>query len=73
MQGEDMSAETRGVRRPVDWIVVALATGVFVYFGTLARAPSLPFRESVAALLSVTIVILLAVCGFSLWRTTRFN
>jgi glucose uptake protein GlcU len=73
MHGEDGAAETRGVRRPVDWILVAVATSVFVYFATLARAPSLPFRESVAASLSVTIVILLAVCGFSLWRTTRFN
>ena len=73
MQGEDVSAETRGVRRPVDWIVVAVATGVFVYFATLARAPSLPFRGPIAALLSVAIVILLVVCGFTLWRTTRFN
>jgi drug/metabolite transporter (DMT)-like permease len=73
MQGEDVSAETRGVRRPVDWIVVAVATGVFVYFATLARAPSLPFHGPIAALLSVAIVILLVVCGFTLWRTTRFN
>jgi drug/metabolite transporter (DMT)-like permease len=73
MQGEDVSAETRGVRRPVDWIVVAVATGVFVYFATLARAPSLPFHGRIAALLSVAIVILLVVCGFTLWRTTRFN
>jgi drug/metabolite transporter (DMT)-like permease len=73
MQGEDVSAETRGVRRPVDWIVVAVATGVFVYFATLARAPSLPFHGPIAALLSVAIVVLLVVCGFTLWRTTRFN
>jgi hypothetical protein len=57
----------------VDWIVVAVATGVFVYFAILARAPSLPFHGPIAALLSVAIVILLAVCGFTLWRTTRFN
>jgi drug/metabolite transporter (DMT)-like permease len=73
MHGEDGAAETRGVRRPVDWILVAMATGVFVYFGTLARAPSLPFNGSVAALLSMAIFILLVVCGFTLWRTTRFN
>jgi hypothetical protein len=73
MQGEDMSAETRGVRRPLDWIVVALATAVFVFFATLARAPSLPFRGSVAALLSLAILILFVVCGVTLWRTTRFN
>ncbi|MDQ1409755.1 MAG: hypothetical protein QOJ41_1490 [Acidobacteriaceae bacterium] len=73
MQGEDGAAETRGSRRPVDWMVVAIATGVFAYFATLARAPSLPFNGLIAALLSVTILILLGVCGFMLWRTTRFN
>jgi hypothetical protein len=39
----------------------------------LAHAPSLPFNEPIAALLSVAILILLVVCGFTLWRTTRFN
>jgi len=73
MHGEDGAAETRGVRRPLDWILVAMATGVFVYFGTLARAPSLPFNGPIAALLTVAILILLVVCGSMLWRTTRFN
>jgi drug/metabolite transporter (DMT)-like permease len=73
MQGEDVSGETRGRRRAVDWVVVAVATGVFVYFATLAQAPSLPFNGVIAALLSGAIFILLVVCGFTLWRTTRFN
>jgi len=73
MQGEDASEETRSRRRAVDWVVVAVATGVFVYFATLAHAPSLPFNGVIAALLSGAIFILLVVCGFTLWRTTRFN
>jgi drug/metabolite transporter (DMT)-like permease len=73
MQGEDVPGETRGRRRAVDWVVVAVATGVFVYFATLAHAPSLPFNGLIAALLSGAIFILLVVCGFTLWRTTRFN
>lgn len=73
MQGEDMSAETRCRRRPLDWIVVAVATSIFVFFATLAHAPSLSFNGPIAALLSGAIVILLVVCGFTLWRTTRFN
>jgi threonine/homoserine efflux transporter RhtA len=73
MQGEDVAGETRGGRRAVDWVVVAVATGVFVYFATLAHAPSLPFNGVIAALLSGAIFILLVVCGFTLWRTTRFN
>jgi drug/metabolite transporter (DMT)-like permease len=73
MQGKDASSESRGVRRPLDWIVVAVATGVFVFFATLAHAPSLPFNGLIALLLSVSIVILLVVCGVTLWSTTRFN
>jgi drug/metabolite transporter (DMT)-like permease len=73
MQGEDMSAETRSTRGPLDWIVVAVATGVFVFFATLARAPSVPFNGLIAAMLSAAIVVLLVVCGVTLWRTTRFN
>jgi drug/metabolite transporter (DMT)-like permease len=73
MQGEAGSAETRGARRTLDWIVVAVATGVFVFFATLAHAPSLPFHGLIAALLSGAILILLIVCGSTLWRTTRFN
>ena len=73
MQGKDASSESRGVRRPLDWIVVAVATGVFVFFATLAHAPSLPFNGLIALLLSISIVILLVVCGVRLWRTTRFN
>src|ERR1700722_15063077 len=73
MQGEDVSGETRGRRRAVDWVVVAVATGVFVYFATLAHAPSLPFNGGIAVLLSGAIFILVVVCGFTLWRTTRFN
>ena len=73
MQGEDLSEEVRGARRPLDWILVAVATSVFVFFATLARAPSLPFRGPISALLSVATLLLLVVCGFTLWRTTRFN
>ena len=73
MQGKDASSESRGVRRPLDWIVVAVATGVFVFFATLAHAPSLPFNGLIATLLSVAIMILLIICGVTLWRTTRFN
>jgi drug/metabolite transporter (DMT)-like permease len=73
MQGEDVSGETGGVGRPLDWIVVAVATGVFVFFATLAHAPSLPFNGLIATLLSVAIMILLIICGVALWRTTRFN
>jgi glucose uptake protein GlcU len=73
MQGEDLAEQGRVIRGPLDWIVVAVATGVFIFFATLAHAPSLPFNAPIAAILSVAMVVLLAICGVRLWRTTRFN
>src|ERR1700681_246860 len=73
MRGEDASSETRSTRGPLDWMVVVVATGVFVFFATLAGAPRLAFNWLIATLMSVAIVILLVVCGVTLWRTTHFN
>ena len=73
MQGAEASGESRSSRTPLDWLLVAVASGVFIYFATLAHAPSLPFHGLVAVLLSLAILVLLAISGWMLWRTTRFN
>jgi glucose uptake protein GlcU len=73
MLGVEVPGENRRSRSALDWLLVAGATTVFVFLATLARAPSLPFHGIIAALLSVTILVLLFVCGLALWRTTRFN
>ena len=59
MQGAQASGESRSSRSPLDWLLVAVASGVFIYFATLAHAPSLPFHGLVAVLSSLAILILL--------------
>jgi drug/metabolite transporter (DMT)-like permease len=73
MQGMQMSGEVRPPRTMWDWMLVAVATGIFVFFATLARAPRMSFHLGPAALLITATVVLLLVCGMTLWRTTRFN
>ncbi len=72
MTGEDSStARTR--RRPLDWLLVAVATVVFIWFGSLARVPALHVAWGWAAVLTTALVVFLAVSGVSLWRATRLG
>jgi drug/metabolite transporter (DMT)-like permease len=73
MSGSDAGGEPRRTRSPLDWFLVASATGIFIVLATLARTPSLPFHQGVATLLSLAILLLLIICGRALWRTTGFN
>jgi hypothetical protein len=73
MQGMQTAGEVRPPRTMWDWLLVAAATGIFVYFGTLARAPRMFFHWGPALLLITATAALLVICGLTLWRTTRFN
>jgi drug/metabolite transporter (DMT)-like permease len=73
MRGMQAAGESRSSRSLLDWLLVTIATGTFIFFASMAHAPSLPFNAAVAVLISVTILLLLFVCGLALWRTTRFN
>jgi glucose uptake protein GlcU len=73
MQGMQVAGESKPPRRLLDWILVAVATGVFAVFATMARAPGMPFQWMPAVLLIVATLLLLMVCGGALWRTTRFH
>ena len=73
MQGMQMAGEVRPPRTLWDWILVAVATGIFIFFAILARAPRLSFHWGPAVLLITATVTLLLICGTTLWRTTRFN
>jgi hypothetical protein len=73
MQGEQIAGEVRPPRSPLDWILVAGATSIFVLFATMARAPMMSFHSGPAALLVAATFVLFLVCGVALWRTTRFN
>jgi drug/metabolite transporter (DMT)-like permease len=73
MQGMQMTGEIKPSRSLWDWLLVAVATGVFVTFAAMARAPVMPFRWVPAVCLMAATFALLLVCGLTLWRTTRFN
>jgi glucose uptake protein GlcU len=73
MQGRQTATETKPSRRAIDWCLVATATAVFVVFATMARVPQLSLSWGPALVLSAATLVLLIVCGVSLWRTTRFH
>lgn len=73
MQGMQTEGEIRPPRTVWDWLLVAVATGSFVFFATLARAPRMSFHWGPAVLLIAATLVLLVMCGLTLWRTTRFN
>jgi drug/metabolite transporter (DMT)-like permease len=73
MEGRLSTGETRQSRRPVDWLLVVAATGVFVFFASMARVPQMSWRSGPAFFISAATLALLFACGLSLWRTTRFH
>jgi drug/metabolite transporter (DMT)-like permease len=57
----------------LDWTLLIIATAIFVALATVARVPELSLNWTTATLLGLALIILLAVCGSALWKTTRFN
>src|SRR5438445_346958 len=72
MAGEDTHV-TRARRGPLDWVLVAIATAVFVGFAALARVPVLALDWRWAAALIVALLAVLVAGGVALWRATRFG
>ena len=73
MQGRQTAGEVRPPRTVWDGLLVAVASGIFVFFASLARAPRMSFHWAPALLLIAATLALLVVCSLTLWRTTRFN
>ena len=73
MNGRQAHDEPRTSRNAWDWLLVAVATGIFVAFGAMARVPQLSLHWGAVAVLSVASLALLLLCGITLWRTTRFH
>jgi len=73
MDGRQSTSDSKPTRSALDWLLVAIATGVFVIFAAMAHAPRMSLHWWPAALLSAATLILLFVCGVTLWRTTHFN
>ena len=56
-----------------DYVIVAVAVGVFIYLGANARVPSLDISLPWVCVLSGVLVVTAVVCGWGLWKTTRFS
>lgn len=63
----------RSGRTWIDWVLVASATAVFVALGSVAESPRITIHVGTAFALTLVMLALLGACGYSLWRTTRFN
>lgn len=72
MAGDDADA-ARARRSPLDWLLVLVATAVFVGFGAVARVPALQIGWGWAAVLTLALFGFLAAGGVALWRATRFG
>jgi uncharacterized membrane protein YdcZ (DUF606 family) len=73
MDGRSAEGEVAARRSWVDWVLVAGATGVFVYFGSMAGVPRMDFSWVAAGVLTVVSVAMLIVCGVVIGRTTGFR
>lgn len=72
--GMEGRASTPPQRRTwLDWVLVAMATGAFVWTGTHAHWPSLALDGTAAIVLLALGLALLAACVTALWKVTRFN
>ncbi len=73
MDGRQLVTEAKPSRGALDWLLVIIATSVFVIFAAMARVPQLSLHWGPAALLTAALFLLLIICGLALWRTTRFH
>src|SRR5438876_2489019 len=69
MHGRQPLTEAKPSRGALDWLLVVLATSLFVIFPAMARVPQLSLHWGPAALLTVALFLLLIICGLALWRT----
>jgi drug/metabolite transporter (DMT)-like permease len=73
MNGRQSDNEERPSRTAIDWLLVAAATAIFVYFGASARLPQIAINWPPALILSAATLTLLLGCGLTLHRTTGFH
>jgi hypothetical protein len=73
MDGRQSANEAKPSRTTIDWLLVAIATAIFIYFGATARLPQIQLNWPAALALSAVSLALLLLCGLTLHRTTRFH
>src|SRR6202162_1164966 len=72
MDGRQSASEAKPSRTAIDWLLVAVATAIFVFFGATARLPQIQLNWPPALILSAATLALLLLCGVTLHRTTSF-
>src|SRR5437763_131688 len=73
VRSREDAGSPRARRSPLDWVLVAGATAVFVGFAVVARVPALLVDWGWAALLTLALVGFLVLGCRALWRATRFG
>ena len=56
-----------------DWLLVAIASAVFLYLASVARTPQISFSWPALILLSLVLLASLLITAAALFRTTRFQ
>jgi glucose uptake protein GlcU len=73
MDGRTSAGEAALKRNVWDLVFIVAATGVFVFFGWMARLPQMALHWGPAVILSLVSLGMLVTCGVVIWRTTRFQ
>jgi drug/metabolite transporter (DMT)-like permease len=69
--GTDVEAAER--RDWWDYVILAGAVGVFIWLGLKARVPDLSMNMAWVAVLAFVLVGTAVVCGWGLWKATKFS
>jgi drug/metabolite transporter (DMT)-like permease len=72
MEGHDL-ASTLPRRAWFDWLIVAVATVIFILLGWIAAVPHMQIQMAWLAALTAAMLIVLIAAGWALWRSTRFT
>src|SRR4051794_35542643 len=56
-----------------DYVVVGGAVGIFIWLGLKARVPTLSMNYFWVGVLSALLVLTVVICGWGLWKKTRFS
>ena len=67
------STEAEGSRSWVDWLLLVVTSGIFLYLGLIARTPQISFHWPALVFLSFASLLILAIAALSLFKTTHFR
>ena len=71
--GESSAASASSPRSWIDWLLVAIASAIFLYLASVARTPQISFSWPALILLSLVLLASLLITATALFRTTRFQ